>query len=101
MRAHVQILGTGADTVVSLDGVPVPADAINRIELRATPGSLPRLELRFVVARKATLDVDADVVVDDATAAALCRLGWTPPAVGEVVDARSLVDVDRTVSLTE
>ncbi|MET8147619.1 hypothetical protein ACIBSW_06800 [Actinoplanes sp. NPDC049668] len=86
MRAHVQIIGTGEDATVSLDGVPVPAGTINRIDLRATPGSLPRLELRFVITRKAVLEVDADVVVDDTTATVLQQLGWTPPAPAAAAD---------------
>ncbi|MEU4214040.1 hypothetical protein [Actinoplanes sp. NPDC026623] len=86
MRAHVQIIGTGENTAVSLDGVPVPAGTINRIDLRATPGTLPRLELRFVITRKATLDVEAEVVVDDTTATVLHELGWTPPALGDAAD---------------
>ncbi|GGN96176.1 hypothetical protein GCM10010112_87180 [Actinoplanes lobatus] len=81
MRAEVAIVGTGSDAAVSLDGVPVPAGILSGVDLRAAPGRPPRLELRFVVTRRANLELgDAEVVVDAATAAVLTSLGWTPPA---------------------
>jgi len=62
-----------------LDGADIGAQ-VNRVELIVGLGGDIRVSLRLPRVLPLGVSVDASVGVDASTAAALSRLGWTPPA---------------------
>lgn len=81
------IAGVSKDDTITLDGVPI-TNVITDIEIpNVHVGDLIRVNLGLIVHPGIRLACAAQVGVNDATAALLIELGWTPP-----VEANRLVN---------
>lgn len=78
MRAEIDIR-RGGPSSIALDGHDV-ADGVHGLTLTFAVSDVPRLSLDLHLAEDVAFSGEVQVVIPDATAELLTRLGWTPPA---------------------
>lgn len=79
---HVRIESDGGRNSRVLVGDHDISHAVHSLTLHASATHLPvlQVELRMATVESSTDDTRVEVVMPDATRAALVALGWTPPA---------------------